>query len=75
MAGSDEQRDSAVESSAGEPGPLSRLLQELADASGEEALDAWKHEVAPGDRLGRFESGERWVGEGSARSTRRSTPS
>ena len=63
MAGSDEQRDSAVVSSTGEPGPLSRLLQELADASGEEALDAWKHEVAPGDRLGRFEI-RREVGRG-----------
>ena len=55
MAGSDAQRDSAVESSTGEPGPLSRLLQELADASGKDALDAWENEVAPGDRLGRFE--------------------
>ena len=63
MAGTEEQRDSAVVSSAGEPGPLSRLLQELADASGEDALDAWKNELQPGDRVGRFEI-RREVGRG-----------
>ena len=63
MAESLEQRDSAVESSAGEPGPLSRLLQELADASGDDALDAWRKELQPGDRAGRFEI-RREVGRG-----------
>jgi hypothetical protein len=63
LAESLEERDSAVVSSAGEPGPLSRLLQELADASGEEALEAWKKELQPGDRLGRFEI-RREVGRG-----------
>ena len=63
MPESQEQRDSAVVSSAGEPGPLSRLLQELADASSEDALDAWKNELQPGDRLGRFEI-RREVGRG-----------
>ena len=63
MPESQEQRDSAVVTSAGEPGPLSRLLQELADASGEDALDAWKHELQPGDRVGRFEI-RREVGRG-----------
>ena len=60
---SQEQRDSAVVTSAGEPGPLSRLLQELADASGEDALDAWKNELEPGDRVGRLEI-RREVGRG-----------
>jgi hypothetical protein len=36
-----EQRDSAVVTSAGEPGLLSRLLQELADASGEDRAFEW----------------------------------
>ena len=63
MPESQEQRDSAVVSSAGDPGPLSRLLQELADASSEGALDAWKSELQPGDRLGRFEI-RREVGRG-----------
>ena len=63
MAESLEQRESAVVSSTGEPGPLSRLLQELADASGEDALDAWKNELQPGDRVGRFEI-RREVGRG-----------
>ena len=58
-----EERDSAVVTSAGEPGPLSRLLQELADASGDDALDAWKNEIEPGDRVGRFEI-RREVGRG-----------
>ncbi len=55
MAGNDEQRDSAVVSSVGDPGPLSRLLQELADSPGEDLLAAWKDELKPGDRLDRFE--------------------
>ena len=44
-----------MEAGAGDPGPLSRLLQELADASGDDALEAWTNELAPGDRVGRFE--------------------
>ncbi len=55
LAGTEEQRDSAVELSAGEPGPLSRLLQELADAPGPDILDAWQAGLQPGDRLDRFE--------------------
>src|SRR5512137_1829910 len=55
LAGTDGQADSAVASSAGEPGPLSRLLQELADAPGEDALEAWRNELRPGDMVGRFE--------------------
>ena len=63
MAGSDEQRDSAVVSSTGEPGPLSRLLQELFEAPSGDLLDGWKNELKPGDRLGRFEI-RREVGRG-----------
>ena len=63
MPESQEQRDNAVVSSADEPGPLSRLLQELADASGEDALENWKNELQPGDRVGRFEI-RREVGRG-----------
>ncbi len=63
MAEGPEEHGSAVASSAGEPGPLSRLLQELAGSSGEDALEAWKHEFQPGDRIGRFEI-RREVGRG-----------
>jgi tetratricopeptide (TPR) repeat protein len=63
LAGNDEQRDSAVASSAGDPGPLSRLLQELADAPGGDALETWKSELRAGDRVGRFEI-RREVGRG-----------
>ena len=55
MTGNDEQRDGIGGMSASGPGPLSRLLQELADASGGEELEAWREEFAPGDRVGRFE--------------------
>jgi serine/threonine-protein kinase len=58
-----EQRDSAVVSSAGEPGPLSRLLQEIFEAPSEDLLEGWKRELQPGDRLGRFEI-RREVGRG-----------
>ena len=69
-----DQRDETVEASVGDPEPLSRLLQELADASGDDALEAWTNELAPGDRVGRFESGRSGGdGEDSAPSTRRST--
>ena len=63
MAGTEEQRDSAVVSSAGEPGPLSRLLQEISEAPSEDLLEAWKRELQPGDRVGRFEI-RREVGRG-----------
>ncbi len=63
MAGIDGQRDSADPSGTGDPGPLSRLLQELADAPGEDALLAWKCELRAGDRVGRFEI-RREVGRG-----------
>jgi len=63
LAKSQEQRDSVVESSAGEPGPLSRLLQEVFEAPSEDLLDAWKRELQPGDRVGRFEI-RREVGRG-----------
>jgi TolB-like protein/lipoprotein NlpI len=55
LAGTDEQRDSEGVSSAGVPGPLSRLLRELAEAPPEELLEGWKRELRPGDRVGRFE--------------------
>jgi tetratricopeptide (TPR) repeat protein len=63
LSGSDEQRDSDSASSAGAPGPLSRLLQELAEAPGDGLLDAWKNELRPGARVGRFEI-RREVGHG-----------
>jgi TolB-like protein len=59
----DEQRHSTAESGAGDPGPLSRLLLELADAPGEDLLEAWKKALHPGDRVGRFEI-RREVGRG-----------
>ena len=63
MPESQEQRDSSVLSSAGEPGPLSRLLQEIFEAPSGDLLDAWKKELQPGDRVGRFEI-RREVGRG-----------
>jgi serine/threonine-protein kinase len=60
---SQEQRNSAVVRSAGEPGPLSRLLQEIFEAPSGDLLDAWKKELQPGDRVGRFEI-RREVGRG-----------
>ena len=63
MPESQEQRDSAVVSSAGEPGPLSRLLQEIFEAPSQDLLEGWKRELQPGDRLGRFEI-RREVGRG-----------
>ena len=64
MVENDEQRDISVASSAGAPGPLSRLLQELAETSGEELLEAWRNDLKPGDRVGRFEV-VRELGRGS----------
>ena len=63
MPETQEQRDSAVVSSAGEPGPLSRLLREIFEAPSKDLRDAWKNELKPGDRLGRFEI-RREVGRG-----------
>ena len=63
MPESQEQRDSAVVTSAGEPGPLSRLLHELFEAPSGDLLEAWKRELQPGDRLGRFKI-RREVGRG-----------
>ncbi len=63
MAESQEQRDTVVETSAGEPGPLSRLLQEVFEAPSEDLLEGWKRELQPGDRVGRFEI-RREVGRG-----------
>jgi serine/threonine protein kinase/tetratricopeptide (TPR) repeat protein len=63
LAESLEERDSAVVSSAGEPGPLSRLLREVFEAPSEDLLDGWKKELQPGDRVGRFEI-RREVGRG-----------
>ena len=63
MPESQEQRDSAVVTSAGEPGPLSRLLQEIFEAPSQALLEAWKTELEPGDRVGRFEI-RREVGRG-----------
>ncbi len=63
LPGSEDKRDGAKAPSAGEPGPLSRLIRELADAPGEEVLEAWKSELQPGDRVGRFEI-RREVGRG-----------
>ena len=63
MPESQEQCDSAVVSSAGEPGPLSRLLQEIFEAPSEDLLEGWKRELQPGDKVGRFEI-RREVGRG-----------
>jgi eukaryotic-like serine/threonine-protein kinase len=63
LAGNEGKRVSAVVPSVGEPGPLSRLLQELADAPGEDLLAAWRDELKPGDRLDRFEI-RREIGRG-----------
>ena len=75
MTASGDQRDETVDASAGDPGPLSRLLQELADASGDDAPEAWTNELAPGDRVGRFVIRQEVGRGGSVPSTRRSTPS
>ena len=48
---------------AGSPGPLSRILEELAASPGEGVLAAWQEELRPGDRLDRFEI-RREVGRG-----------
>jgi tetratricopeptide (TPR) repeat protein len=45
------------------PGPLSRLLEELAQAPGDDLLAAWQEELRPGDRLDRFEI-RREIGRG-----------
>ncbi len=45
------------------PGPLSVLIQELAQAPGETLLTAWRSEPRPGERIGRFEV-RREIGRG-----------
>jgi hypothetical protein len=59
----DQQSGSGGASITDPPGPLSRLLEELAQASGDDLLAAWQEELKPGDRLGRFEI-QRDVGRG-----------
>ena len=54
LTANDDQQDRTAGTSVGEPGPLSRLLLELADASGDDALEAWTNELLPGDKVGRF---------------------
>jgi eukaryotic-like serine/threonine-protein kinase len=39
----------------GDPGPLSRLLQEIAQVPSDEVVAAWSHALEPGARVGRFE--------------------
>jgi serine/threonine protein kinase/Flp pilus assembly protein TadD len=63
MSDENQERGGERPSRVVDPGPLSRLLQELADASGGEDLEAWREELAPGDRVGRFEI-RREVGRG-----------
>ena len=45
-------RDAA---SAAEPGALSRLLQEIAQASNEEFAGSWRESLKPGDMVGRYQ--------------------
>jgi serine/threonine protein kinase len=47
----------------GEPGALSRLLQDIAAAPPDEIVDAWKEQPRPGARVGRFEIREE-IGRG-----------
>jgi tetratricopeptide (TPR) repeat protein len=63
VAGSDELRGSGGASRGEPPGPLSRLLEELAQAPGDDLLAAWQEELKPGDRLDRFEI-RRQIGRG-----------
>jgi eukaryotic-like serine/threonine-protein kinase len=58
-----DQRGGAVPSSSGGPGPLTRLLLEVARAPAEEVSAAWKEELLPGTRVGRFEI-RREIGRG-----------
>jgi hypothetical protein len=57
LAENDGQRDGEAASSSGDPGPLSRLLQELADASSGDMLEDWKSELTPGSGMGRGVNG------------------
>ena len=63
MAGSDEQRDSAVESSAGEPGAISRLLVEIFQIPEGDLASSWREALKPGDAVGRYEI-RREIGRG-----------
>ncbi len=55
MAGRDGQRGTSFGSSTGDPGPLSRLLAEMAGAALPDPPEPGKIELRPGDRVGRFE--------------------
>jgi TolB-like protein len=55
LAGNDERRDSAVDRSAGSPGPLSLLLRDLADGTSDVTAGGGRAGLEPGDRIGRFE--------------------
>jgi tetratricopeptide (TPR) repeat protein len=46
-----------------DPGPLSRLLQEIAESPPDEVAAAWKEQPRPGARVGRFEIREE-IGRG-----------
>lgn len=55
MPGEEQQRRDDGVSRHADPGPLSRLLQEIAQAPPDEVATAWKEELRPGARVGRFE--------------------
>ncbi|HET8724557.1 MAG TPA: protein kinase [Anaeromyxobacteraceae bacterium] len=55
-----ETRDAAA---AAEPGTVSRLLLEIAQASEEEAAQAWREALRPGDQVGRYQI-RREIGRG-----------
>ena len=55
--------EAMTDAGAGGPGPLSRILVELAASPGDGLLAAWQEELRPGDRLDRFEI-RREVGRG-----------
>ena len=63
MAGSDEQRDSAAGSSAGEPGAISRLLVEIFQIPEGDLASSWREPLKPGDAVGRYEI-RREIGRG-----------
>ena len=58
MAGSDDPRTGAVSpgaSQGGEPGAISRLLLELAQAPDEDLSAAWLESLKPGEVVGRYQ--------------------
>jgi len=50
-----EQRRDGGRTRADDPGALSRLLQEIALAPADDVVAAWKEQLRPGARVGRFE--------------------